>query len=138
MVWALQCADALDSYHTLSSHRPDDLRSLALEIRVGEAAGRHQFPLRQAEDQHSVGEHHSGGVCLLDDWATYLRSADVYFFNATVVFSCGCVVADTDCQSFSREPKFFEHISVLFVFNLIQSCCARLIPFEFNQERRFP
>lgn len=96
MVWVLQCADALDSYHTHSSHRPDDLRSLALKIRAGEAAGRHQFPLRQAEDQHSVGEHHFGGVCLLDDRATYLRSADVYFFNAAVVFPSGCVVADAD------------------------------------------
>ena len=72
MVQALQCADALDSHNTHSSHRSYDVRSLALEIRAGEVAGRHQLPIGEAKDQYSVGEHHFGGVCLLDDRATDL------------------------------------------------------------------
>lgn len=75
MVQALQCADALDSHNTHSSYRPHDVRSLAFEIRAGEVAGRHQLPLGEAKDQHSVGEHHFGGVCLLDDWATDLSKS---------------------------------------------------------------
>ena len=75
MVQALQCADALDSHNTHSSYRPHDVCSLAFEIRAGEIAGRHQLSFEEAKNQHSVGEHPFGGVCLLDDRATDLSKS---------------------------------------------------------------